>query len=80
MAKIIRCAGNDDVITLKTGDDADTVTFVFESPSKFRWTFLESSGKLYINIVKQEYERLFTSVHVKSTFFAKSDHEWSYVC
>ena len=36
MAKIIRCAGNDDVITLKTGDDADTVTFVFESPSKYR--------------------------------------------
>merc|ERR550539_434129 len=33
MAKIIRCAGNDDVITLKTGDDADTVTFVFESPN-----------------------------------------------
>lgn len=33
MAKIIRCSGNDDVITLKTGDDADTVTFVFESPN-----------------------------------------------
>ncbi|KAL4240784.1 hypothetical protein ACF0H5_001572 [Mactra antiquata] len=33
MAKIIRCAGNDDIITLKTGDDADTVTFVFESPN-----------------------------------------------
>lgn len=33
MAKIIRCAGNDDVITIKTGDDADTVTFVFESPN-----------------------------------------------
>lgn len=36
MAKIIRCAGNDDVITLKTGDDADTITFVFESPSKLK--------------------------------------------
>lgn len=35
MAKIIRCAGNDDIITIKTGDDADTVTFVFESPSKY---------------------------------------------
>lgn len=33
MAKIIRCAGNDDIITIKTGDDADTVTFVFESPN-----------------------------------------------
>ncbi|XP_045211819.1 proliferating cell nuclear antigen-like [Mercenaria mercenaria] len=33
MAKIIRCAGNDDVITLKTGDSDDTVTFMFESPN-----------------------------------------------
>lgn len=34
MAKIIRCAGNDDAITIKTGDNADTVTFVFESPNQ----------------------------------------------
>ncbi|KAK3596376.1 hypothetical protein CHS0354_036926 [Potamilus streckersoni] len=31
MSKILKCAGNDDVITIKTADDADTVTFVFES-------------------------------------------------
>lgn len=31
MAKILQCAGNDDAITLKAGDDADTVTFMFES-------------------------------------------------
>ena len=35
MAKILKCAGNDDVITIKAGDNADTVTFVFESPSKW---------------------------------------------
>ena len=35
MAKIIRCAGNDDIITIKTSDAGDTVTFVFESPSKY---------------------------------------------
>lgn len=33
MSKILKCAGNDDVITIKTADDADTVTFVFESPN-----------------------------------------------
>lgn len=33
MAKIIRCSGNDDIITIKSCDDADTVTFVFESPN-----------------------------------------------
>jgi proliferating cell nuclear antigen len=34
MAKIIRCAGNDDVITIKADEAAaDTVAFVFESPN-----------------------------------------------
>ena len=33
MSKILRCAGNDDAVTIKAGDNADTVTFVFESPS-----------------------------------------------
>jgi len=31
MSKILKCAGNDDAITLKAGDNADVVTFVFES-------------------------------------------------
>lgn len=34
MSKVLKCASNDDVITLKAGDNADTVTFMFESPSK----------------------------------------------
>lgn len=33
MSKILRCAGNDDAVTVKAGDNADTVTFVFESPN-----------------------------------------------
>ena len=33
MSKILKCASNDDIITIKADDDADTVTFVFESPS-----------------------------------------------
>ena len=35
MSKILKCAGNDDVITIKADDTADTVTFVFEAPSKY---------------------------------------------
>jgi len=31
MAKILRCAGNDDIITLTAPDDPDTLTFKFES-------------------------------------------------
>lgn len=34
MAKILKCASNDDIITIKAGDNADTVTFVFESPNQ----------------------------------------------
>lgn len=34
MSKILKCAGNDDIITMKAQDNADTVTFVFESPNQ----------------------------------------------
>ncbi|KAJ8630021.1 hypothetical protein MRB53_023460 [Persea americana] len=30
--KLLKCASNDDMITVKAEDDADTVTFIFESP------------------------------------------------
>ena len=36
MAKILKCSGNDDMITLKTEDDSDSLTFMFESPSQDR--------------------------------------------
>lgn len=35
-AKILKCAGNDDIITMKANDDGDTVSFMFESPSAWR--------------------------------------------
>lgn len=31
MSKILRCAANDDAVTVKAADNADTVTFMFES-------------------------------------------------
>ena len=41
MSKILKCAGNDDIITMKAQDNADTVTFMFESPNQdkviIRW-------------------------------------------
>ena len=30
-AKMLKCAGNDDVITMKADDNGDTVTFMFEN-------------------------------------------------
>ena len=34
MSKILRCAANDDIITIKAQDQADTVTFMFEAPNQ----------------------------------------------
>ncbi|XP_013397320.1 proliferating cell nuclear antigen-like [Lingula anatina] len=34
MAKILKCAGNDDVVTIKAVDNPDTVTYMFESPNQ----------------------------------------------
>jgi len=31
LAKILKCAGNDDSITIRSADDADVATFIFES-------------------------------------------------
>lgn len=31
IAKVLKCAGNDDSVTLKGEDDSDTVSFVFEN-------------------------------------------------
>lgn len=33
LSKIIKCAGNDDSITIKADDGGDTINFVFESKS-----------------------------------------------
>merc|ERR1712051_1074696 len=39
MSKILRCAANDDIITIKAQDQADNVTFMFEAPNKERVKF-----------------------------------------
>ena len=31
---LVRCAANDDIITVKAQDQADNVTFMFESPNQ----------------------------------------------
>lgn len=34
MSKILKCAGNEDIITLRAEDNADTLALVFEAPSE----------------------------------------------
>jgi len=36
MSKILKCAGNEDVLTLKAEDNGDNVSFMFESPKQNR--------------------------------------------
>eukprot|EP01133_Synstelium_polycarpum_P014268 gene14268-16842_t len=36
LSKVLKCAGNDDVLTIKARDEPDTVTLVFESPKQDR--------------------------------------------
>jgi len=36
MAKILKCSGSDDIITLKAEDNGDQVSFMFESPKQTR--------------------------------------------
>lgn len=35
LSKILKCAANDDAITMKSEDNGDTITFIFESPSEW---------------------------------------------
>jgi len=34
MAKVLKCAGNDDSVTIRAEDDGDSVTFIFEAKNK----------------------------------------------
>lgn len=36
LGKILKCAGNEDIVTLKAEDEPDTLTLMFESQSKCR--------------------------------------------
>jgi proliferating cell nuclear antigen len=44
MSKMLKCAGNDDIITIKADDGGDSVTFMFESPSKYLLLALTGGG------------------------------------
>lgn len=60
MAKILKCASNDDTVTLKADDDGNTVTFMFESEkqdkiSDFELKLLEIDSE-HLGIPDTEYK------------------------
>ena len=52
MAKILKCAANDDVISLETREDTDALTLKFESPSK--WVQYQIPRQLFVPAKKKE--------------------------
>eukprot|EP01116_Phalansterium_solitarium_P025069 TRINITY_DN9408_c0_g2_i1.p1 TRINITY_DN9408_c0_g2~~TRINITY_DN9408_c0_g2_i1.p1 ORF type:complete len:263 (+),score=77.92 TRINITY_DN9408_c0_g2_i1:97-885(+) len=60
MAKILKCASNDDIVTLKAEDSGDTLTFMFETPkqdkiSDFELKLLEIDSE-HLGIPDTEYK------------------------
>ena len=55
---LLRCAANDDIITVKAQDQADTVTFMFESPNQEKVSDYEMK---LMNLDQVSYSNIFCS-------------------
>lgn len=53
MSKILKCAGNEDIITLRAEDNADSLALVFETLSEFLKSCLNIAKNKSTGIIKQ---------------------------
>ncbi|KAL7253320.1 hypothetical protein ACSBR1_007784 [Camellia fascicularis] len=72
MAKMLKCAGNDDIITIKADDGSDSVTFMFESPTQdkiadFEMKLMDIDSE-HLGIPEAEYDAI---VRMPSAEFAR---------
>ncbi|KAI3734929.1 hypothetical protein L6452_14411 [Arctium lappa] len=72
MAKMLKCAGNDDIVTIKADDGGDCVTFMFESPNQdkiadFEMKLMDIDSE-HLGIPETEYEAI---VRMPSAEFAR---------
>ncbi|XXG85270.1 hypothetical protein AAC387_Pa11g0378 [Persea americana] len=72
VSKLLKCASNDDIITIKADDDADTVTFMFESPRQdkiadFEMKLMDIKSE-HLGIPEAEYQSI---VKMPSQEFAR---------
>lgn len=72
MSKMLKCAGNDDIITIKADDGGDTVTFMFESPNQdkiadFEMKLMDIDSE-HLGIPEAEYHAI---VRMPSAEFAR---------
>ncbi|KAG5253781.1 proliferating cell nuclear antigen family protein [Salix suchowensis] len=68
MSKMLKCAGNDDIITIKGDDGSDTVTFMFESPTQdkiadFEMKLMDIDSE-HLGIPEAEYQQLLRCLHL----------------
>ncbi|CAM6097786.1 unnamed protein product [Calypogeia fissa] len=72
MSKMLKCAGNEDIITIKADDGGDSVTFMFESPSQdkisdFEMKLMDIDSE-HLGIPETEYDAI---VRMPSQEFAR---------
>jgi proliferating cell nuclear antigen len=62
MSKMLKCTGNDDIITIKADDGGDNVTFRFESPNQDKISGFEMNlmdiDTEHLGIPKSEYQAI----------------------
>lgn len=76
LSKILKCASNDDSITIRAEDSGDTVSFVFESPSKYYFLFFDTFGTWKVWALYLRH--CFCAVFLDETFFSVSLHHQAY--
>jgi len=72
LAKVLKCAGNDDKLTIRAQDNPDTVTFIFESPdddrvAEFDLKLMNIDSEV-LGIPDQDYE---ATVQLSASHFQK---------
>jgi proliferating cell nuclear antigen len=79
LKKVLQCAGNEDVVTLKCEEDSDNLTLVFESPSQDRISDFEfklmdieaeqlgipdTEYKVHVTMPSTEFQRIIRDIGV----------------
>lgn len=63
LQKIIKCAGNEDVVTLRADESHDVLGLLFEDKSEFVRVCVESPTKLFLTLHSDPFLRFCLSCH-----------------
>jgi len=74
LAKIMKCAGNDDIITMKAEEDPSNITFIFESSKN------EKISEFSLNLMTLDSEQLGIPETEYSSIATMSSSEFTRIC